>query len=121
MKQEDVMNSRVLAFASATWRCLLLVSLGGSIGFGQTLKEVAKFDLPGPGGKRFDYLTIDPDDHYLLSAHLAADQTYVIDLQTNKVVATVKTRQAPRESSTFQNSGSSIRQMRTTTRLALSI
>src|SRR5437016_8184648 len=56
---------------------------------GQTLKEIAKFDIPGPGGKRFDYLTIDPDDHYLISAHLAADQTYVIDLATNKVVATI--------------------------------
>src|SRR5882762_9636523 len=56
---------------------------------GQTLKEVTKFDLPGPGGKRFDYLTIDPDDHYLISAHLGADQTYVIDLATNNVVATI--------------------------------
>src|SRR5882757_7252689 len=56
---------------------------------GQTLKEITKFDLPGPGGKRFDYLTIDEDDHYLISAHLAADQTYVIDLQTNRVVAVV--------------------------------
>src|SRR6202165_3292416 len=56
---------------------------------GQTLKKVAEFDLPGPGGKRFDYLNIDGDDHYLLSAHLAAGQTYVIDLRTNKVVATV--------------------------------
>ena len=55
-----------------------------------TLRKVTAFDLPGPGGKRFDYLTIDADDHYLLSAHLAADQTYVIDLRTNKVVATVK-------------------------------
>jgi len=43
-----------------------------------------KFDLPGPGGKRFDYLTIDEDDHYLLSAHLAAGQTYVIDLAQTK-------------------------------------
>lgn len=57
---------------------------------GPTLKEVTRFDLPGPGGKRFDYLTIDPDDHYLISAHLGADQTYVIDLRTDKVVATVK-------------------------------
>lgn len=57
--------------------------------FAQTLKEVAKFDLPGPGGKRFDYLTIDDGDHYLISAHLAAEQTYVIDLRTNKVIATV--------------------------------
>jgi DNA-binding beta-propeller fold protein YncE len=54
-----------------------------------TLKKIAEFDLPGPAGKRFDYLTIDPDDHYLISAHLAAGQTYVIDLRTNKVVATV--------------------------------
>src|SRR3984893_3317990 len=57
---------------------------------GRTLKKVAEFDLPGPGGKRFDYLTIDSDDHYLLSAHLTAGQTYVIDLRTNKVVATVR-------------------------------
>ncbi|MGB8474265.1 MAG: hypothetical protein WCE61_09290 [Candidatus Acidiferrum sp.] len=55
-----------------------------------TLKKLMEFGLPGPGGKRFDYLTIDNDDHYLLSAHLAAQQTYVIDLRTNKVVATVK-------------------------------
>src|SRR6202795_148635 len=56
---------------------------------GPTLKKVAEFDLPGPPGKRFDYLTIDPDDHYLISAHLAAGQKYVIDLRTDKVVATV--------------------------------
>src|SRR5438093_4406884 len=65
--------------------CVLL----SAAAFGQTLRQVAKFDLPGPGGKRFDYLTIDDDDHYLLSAHLAAGQTYVIDLGTNKVIATI--------------------------------
>ena len=54
-----------------------------------TLKKVAEFDLPGPAGKRFDYLTIAPDEHYLLSAHLGAGQTYVIDLKTDKVVATI--------------------------------
>src|SRR5437660_11435636 len=54
-----------------------------------TLKQVAECDLPWPPGKRFDYLTIDSEDHYLISAHLAAGQTYVIDLRTNKVVATV--------------------------------
>jgi DNA-binding beta-propeller fold protein YncE len=68
---------------------MLLASLFARPVFGQTLKEVAKFDLPGPGGKRFDYLTIDDQDRYLISAHLAADQTYVIDLGTNRVVATV--------------------------------
>src|SRR5438552_16332364 len=56
---------------------------------GRTLKKITAFDLPGPGGKRFDYLTIDEDDHYLISAHLAADQTYVIDLRTNRVVVVV--------------------------------
>ena len=56
---------------------------------GPTLKKVAAFELPGPPGKRFDYLTITPDDHYLLSAHLAAKQMYVIDLRTNKIVATI--------------------------------
>jgi DNA-binding beta-propeller fold protein YncE len=56
---------------------------------GPTLKKVTEFDLPGPAGKRFDYLAIDTDDHYLFSAHLGAGQTYVIDLRTNKVVATV--------------------------------
>ncbi|HET7209005.1 MAG TPA: YncE family protein [Terriglobales bacterium] len=67
-----------------------LTPTGAAQSSGPTLKKIAEFDLPGPGGKRFDYLTIDPDDHYLISAHLAADQTYVIDLRTNKVVATVK-------------------------------
>ena len=61
----------------------------GAFAEGQTLRKIASFDLPGPGGKRFDYLTIDTADNYLISAHLAANQTYVIDLTTNRVVATV--------------------------------
>lgn len=73
--------------------CTLLSMTGAaklpSPASGPTLKKVAEFDLPGPPGKRFDYLTIDADDHYLISAHLAAKQTYVIDLVTNKVVATI--------------------------------
>src|SRR5215470_14836296 len=56
----------------------------------QTLKQVAKFDLPGPPGKRFDYLTIDDDDHYLLSAHLGAGLLHVIELNSNVVVQTVR-------------------------------
>jgi DNA-binding beta-propeller fold protein YncE len=53
------------------------------------LTKLSSFDLPGPGGRRFDYLTVAPDKHYLISAHLGAGQTYVIDLATNRVVATV--------------------------------
>ena len=69
--------------------CLSLAGPAVRSGSAQTLKQIAKLDLPGPGGKRFDYLTIDTDGHYLISAHLAAGQTYIIDLATNKVVATV--------------------------------
>ena len=54
-----------------------------------SLRKTTAFDLPGPPGKRFDYLTIDPDDHYLLAAHLGAGQTYVVDQRTHKVLATV--------------------------------
>src|SRR6266436_2436402 len=57
--------------------------------FGQTLKQIASFDLPGPPGKRFDYLTIDYEDHYLLSAHLAAGILYVIDTRSNTVVKAI--------------------------------
>jgi DNA-binding beta-propeller fold protein YncE len=55
-----------------------------------SLRQVAEFELPGPPGKRFDYLTIDEDDNYLLSAHLGAGLLHVIDLRTNTVVNTVR-------------------------------
>ena len=53
------------------------------------LKKVATIDLPGPPGKRFDYLTMDYDDHYLLSAHLGAGLLYVIDVRSNQVVKAI--------------------------------
>src|SRR5919198_2655005 len=56
---------------------------------GTTLTRVASIDLPGPPGRRFDYLTIDDDDHYLFSAHLAAGLLYVIDLRTHTVVKAI--------------------------------
>jgi len=67
----------------------LLIGLGMFAQGASTLNKVKEYDLPGPPGKRFDYLTIDTDDGYLISAHLAANQTYVIDLRTDKVLATV--------------------------------
>jgi DNA-binding beta-propeller fold protein YncE len=83
------METRLSFFWAGTSACLLCIGVFSPGALGQTLKQITKFDLPGPAGKRFDYLTIDEDDHYLLSAHLAAGQTYVIDLGTYKVVATI--------------------------------
>src|SRR6202795_5317641 len=80
------MRRSVLLFTAAF---LLGITATGVGQAGPTLKKITAFDLPGPVGKRFDYLTIDEDDHYLISAHLAAEQTYVIDLWTNRVVAIV--------------------------------
>lgn len=56
---------------------------------GQSIRKIAVIDLPGPKGQRFDYLTTDDEDHYLLSAHLGPGLLYVIDMRTNKVVKTV--------------------------------
>jgi hypothetical protein len=67
---------------------ILALSLALSLN-AQTLKPVAIINLPGPPGKRFDYLTIDYQDHYLLSAHLGAGILYVIDLRTNRVVKAI--------------------------------
>src|SRR5689334_774664 len=64
--------------------------IAGVASAGAPLRTIAEFDLPGPPGKRFDYLTIDEDDNYLLSAHLAAGLLHVIDLKTNAVVKTVR-------------------------------
>ena len=53
------------------------------------LRQIAVIDLPGPPGKRFDYLTIDYPDHYLLSNHLGAGILYIIDTRTNKLVKAI--------------------------------
>jgi DNA-binding beta-propeller fold protein YncE len=45
--------------------------------------------LPGPNGQRFDYVAIDEEDHYVLSAHLGPGLLYVVDTKTNKVVKTI--------------------------------
>src|SRR5215831_2606996 len=56
---------------------------------GQSLKKIGVIDLPGPKGQRFDYLTMDNDDHYLLSAHLGPGILYVIDVRTNALVKAI--------------------------------
>jgi len=52
------------------------------------LRPVGAIDLPGPKGKRFDYLTIDPSRNLLFSTHLGAGLLYAIDLKTNKLIKT---------------------------------
>lgn len=74
--------------------CGLILALGSTnpvqaADGASALKQIASFDLPGPPAKRFDYLVIDYDDGWLFSAHLAANQTYVIDLKSNEVLHTI--------------------------------
>src|SRR6266852_2092498 len=73
----------------ATIRSLVILAASLACLTAQTLKQIATLDLPGPAGKRFDYLTIDYEDHYLLSAHLAAGILYVIDTRTNQLVKAI--------------------------------
>jgi DNA-binding beta-propeller fold protein YncE len=74
---------------STTKVTALVVVLLSCAAVAQTLRQIAVIELPGPKGKRFDYLTIDPEDHYLLSAHLGAGILYVIDLRTNRLVKAI--------------------------------
>ena len=71
------------------WRSLVTVVVLACLGQAQTLKKIASIDLPGPKGQRFDYLTMDDEDHWLLSAHLGPGILYVIDVQTNKLVKAI--------------------------------
>jgi len=57
--------------------------------FPQALRKVATIDLPGPAGQRFDYLAVDEEDHYVLSAHLGPGLLYVVDMKTDKVVKVI--------------------------------
>src|SRR6266536_3044167 len=61
----------------------------GGQAFSQSLRQVGVIDLPGPRGQRFDYLTMDDEDHYLLSAHLGPGILYVIDVRTNQLVKAI--------------------------------
>src|SRR5436305_6507893 len=71
------------------WRSLATVMVLACLGQPQTLKKIASIDLPGPKGQRFDYLTMDDEDHWLRSAHLGPGILYVIDVQTNKLVKAI--------------------------------
>ena len=65
-----------------------LIGLAGCL-WPQSLRKVGTMELPGPKGQRFDYLTTDDEDRYLLSAHLGPGILYVIDLRTDKLVKAI--------------------------------
>jgi len=52
------------------------------------LRQIGSIELPGPKGKRFDYLTVDSSRSLLFSTHLGAGLLYAIDLKTNKLIKT---------------------------------
>src|SRR5260221_5649009 len=54
----------------------------------QLLKQVGSIELPGPKGKRFDYLTIDSSRNLLFSTHLGAGLLYAVDIRTSKLIKT---------------------------------
>jgi len=70
-------------------RSLLAVLVLAGCVEAQTLKQIATIDLAGPKGERFDYLTMDEEDAYLLSAHLGPGILYVVDVRTNKLVKAI--------------------------------
>ena len=74
--------------ASRVQRVLVFTAISVYLS-GQTLKKIATIDLPGPKGQRFDYLTMDDEDGYLLSAHLGPGILYVIDVRTNKLIKAI--------------------------------
>ena len=71
------------------WRTLAMFAVFVCSTEAQTLRKVAIVELPGPKGERFDYLTMDDEDHWLLSAHLGPGILYVIDVRTNQLVKAV--------------------------------
>ena len=71
------------------YRCVLAFFILAGCASAQTLKQIATIDLPGPAGQRFDYLTMDNDDHWLLSAHLGPGILYVVDVRTNQLVKAI--------------------------------
>jgi YVTN family beta-propeller protein len=74
---------------SACIPCFLIVSGLFAPSADSPLRKLTSVELPGPKGKRFDYVTTDPDDHFIVVAHMYGNQTYFVDTRTNEVAATV--------------------------------
>src|SRR5690349_18914815 len=77
------------SFRAIICGCLLAAAAGAPLAQVSPWRKITQVELPGPKGKRFDYLTIDPDDHFIGVAHMHGNQTYFIDTRTNQVAATI--------------------------------
>jgi DNA-binding beta-propeller fold protein YncE len=77
------------AVRRCVWCFAVVLSAVTSV-FAATLRPVASIDLPGPAGQRFDYLAVDEEHGYVLSAHLGPGLLYVIDIKRKSVIATVR-------------------------------
>lgn len=73
------------------WTSLLIfwLALQSVPGHRAHLRKLGTIELPGPRGQHFDHLTIDYEDHYLLSTHVGPGVLYVIDTRTNRVVKAI--------------------------------
>ncbi len=93
MKHRQHLRSSPAAICAALLICAVSTSLVPAIAAGpfgvKLLKQIASIELPGPAGQSFDYLAIDPDDHYLFCAHLGPGILYVLDLKTNQVLKAI--------------------------------
>ncbi len=82
----------ILLAAAFSYRYLLLSKLnipstgGNEAAIG--LRQIAEIPLPG-GANRFDYQSVDEQDHLLFIAHLGSDQVIVFDLNQAKVIVTI--------------------------------
>jgi len=77
-------------FPASLLACLLAMAISGAlIARDSPLRKIAQIEFPGPKGKRFDYVTIDPDDHFVIVAHMHGNKTYFVDTRTNQLAATI--------------------------------
>ena len=81
--------NQLLHISMAVCRSFVTILILVSCFEAQTLRKIESFDLPGPKGERFDYLAMDDEDHWLLSAHLGPGILYVIDVRTNNLVKAI--------------------------------
>src|SRR5215467_5717188 len=75
--------------ALASFLCVLIAATLLAQPAKAPLRKLTSIELPGPKGKRFDYVTTDPDDHFIVVAHMYGNQTYFVDTRTNQVAATI--------------------------------